>query len=117
MQRAALPAVVGKGQPLQFREWRPEVPMSEGALGIPVPEGTAVVVPDAVLVPPVGFSDDGWRLGYGVFPAWLVDPIEKLMVNSNSCTASFTQRAAPMRLEMAAMLSAAKGSPAALRMG
>jgi aspartate/methionine/tyrosine aminotransferase len=39
------------------------------------------------------YSMTGWRLGYGVFPEWLVDPIEKLMVNSNSCTASFTQRA------------------------
>jgi aspartate/methionine/tyrosine aminotransferase len=39
------------------------------------------------------YSMTGWRLGYGVFPPWLVEPIEKLMVNSNSCTASFTQRA------------------------
>jgi len=36
----------------------------------------------------------GWRIGYGVFPAFLVDAVNKLMVNSNSCTASFTQRAA-----------------------
>jgi aspartate/methionine/tyrosine aminotransferase len=35
----------------------------------------------------------GWRLGYGVMPEWLVDAVNKLMVNSNSCTASFTQRA------------------------
>ena len=35
----------------------------------------------------------GWRMGYGVMPPFLVDPINKLMVNSNSCTASFTQRA------------------------
>ena len=35
----------------------------------------------------------GWRLGYGVMPLWLVDAVDKLMVNSNSCTASFTQRA------------------------
>ena len=44
-----------------------------------------------------GFSKSyamtGWRMGYGVMPKWLVDPINKLMVNSNSCTASFTQRA------------------------
>ena len=45
-----------------------------------------------------GFSKSyamtGWRIGYGVMPEWLVDPVNKLMVNSNSCTASFTQRAA-----------------------
>jgi aspartate aminotransferase len=35
----------------------------------------------------------GWRMGYGVMPPWLVDAVTKLMVNSNSCTASFTQRA------------------------
>jgi aspartate aminotransferase len=39
------------------------------------------------------YSMTGWRLGYGVMPLWLVDAVDKLMVNSNSCTASFTQRA------------------------
>jgi aspartate aminotransferase len=39
------------------------------------------------------YSMTGWRLGYGVFPLWLAPAIERLMVNSNSCTASFTQRA------------------------
>ncbi|HEX4166027.1 MAG TPA: pyridoxal phosphate-dependent aminotransferase [Bryobacteraceae bacterium] len=45
-----------------------------------------------------GFSKSyamtGWRLGYGIVPPWLVDPINKLMSNSNTCAASFTQRAA-----------------------
>lgn len=40
------------------------------------------------------YSMTGWRIGYGVMPEWLVDAVNKLMVNSNSCTASFTQRAA-----------------------
>ena len=40
------------------------------------------------------YAMTGWRIGYGVMPEWLVDPVNKLMVNSNSCTASFTQRAA-----------------------
>jgi aspartate/methionine/tyrosine aminotransferase len=39
------------------------------------------------------YSMTGWRLGYGVMPLWLEDAVDKLMVNSNSCTASFTQRA------------------------
>jgi aspartate/methionine/tyrosine aminotransferase len=39
------------------------------------------------------YSMTGWRLGYGVMPLWLVDAVDKLMNNSNSCTASFTQRA------------------------
>lgn len=40
------------------------------------------------------YAMTGWRIGYGLFPESLVDPVNKLMVNSNSCTASFTQRAA-----------------------
>jgi len=39
------------------------------------------------------YSMTGWRLGYGVMPQWLATAVERLMVNSNSCTASFTQRA------------------------
>jgi len=39
------------------------------------------------------YSMTGWRLGYGVMPAWLAAAVDVLMVNSNSCTASFTQRA------------------------
>ena len=39
------------------------------------------------------YAMTGWRLGYGVMPAWLVDAVIRLMVNSVSCTASFTQRA------------------------
>jgi len=44
-----------------------------------------------------GFSKSyamtGWRMGYGVMPLWLTEAVGRLTVNSNSCTASFTQRA------------------------
>ena len=36
----------------------------------------------------------GWRIGYGLFPNNLVEPISRLVTNSVSCTASFTQKAA-----------------------
>jgi aspartate aminotransferase len=40
------------------------------------------------------YAMTGWRLGYGVFPSTvLAESITKLMVNSNSCTAAFTQLA------------------------
>jgi aspartate/methionine/tyrosine aminotransferase len=39
------------------------------------------------------YAMTGWRIGYGVMPEWLITAVNKLMVNSNSCTASFTQRA------------------------
>lgn len=39
------------------------------------------------------YAMTGWRLGYGVMPASLAEQVTKLMVNSNSCTAAFTQQA------------------------
>ena len=45
------------------------------------------------------YAMTGWRMGYGVMPTWLVDAVTKLMVNSNSCTASFSQRAGIAALE------------------
>jgi aspartate aminotransferase len=45
------------------------------------------------------YAMTGWRMGYGVMPTWLVDAVTKLMVNSSSCTASFTQRAGLAALE------------------
>lgn len=40
------------------------------------------------------YAMTGWRIGYGIMHPELAKGIELLMVNSNSCTASFTQRAA-----------------------
>lgn len=45
------------------------------------------------------YAMTGWRIGYGLMPPALVEPVNKLMVNSNSCTASFTQRAALAALD------------------
>jgi len=69
------------------RIWFGEAPLSIAS--VPgMPEKTIILD---------GFSKTyamtGWRMGYGVMPVWLVDAVTKLMVNSNSCTASFTQRA------------------------
>jgi 5,10-methenyltetrahydrofolate synthetase len=61
----ALPEVVGKGMPLQFRMWAPGVPMRAGVYDIPVPDGTEIVVPDMAVVPMNGFDAAGYRLGYG----------------------------------------------------
>jgi aspartate aminotransferase len=40
------------------------------------------------------YAMTGWRIGYGVMRADLATHITRLMTNSNSCTASFTQMAA-----------------------
>ena len=37
------------------------------------------------------YAMTGWRMGYGAMPETLAEQVAKLMVNSNSCTASFTQ--------------------------
>lgn len=39
------------------------------------------------------YAMTGWRLGYGVMNTFLAEKITKMMVNSNSCTAAFTQMA------------------------
>ncbi len=39
------------------------------------------------------YAMTGWRMGYGVMRADLANHIARLMTNSNSCTASFTQMA------------------------
>lgn len=62
---AALPEVIAKAGPLQFRQWWPGAPMKPGVYDIPVPDGTPVMLPDVAVVPMNGFDAHGYRLGYG----------------------------------------------------
>jgi 5,10-methenyltetrahydrofolate synthetase len=61
----ALPAVVDKRGPLEYRLWQPGMAMESGVYDIPVPERREVVTPDVVLAPLVGFDAENYRLGYG----------------------------------------------------
>jgi aspartate aminotransferase len=45
------------------------------------------------------FAMTGWRLGFGVFPSELVEPVTRLVINSVSCTSAFSQYAAIAALE------------------
>ncbi len=45
------------------------------------------------------FAMTGWRLGFGVFPPALVEPIARLAINSVSCTSAFSQYAAIAALD------------------
>src|SRR5664280_1268397 len=45
------------------------------------------------------YAMTGWRLGYGVFPPALVEPVTRLVVNSVSCVPAFSQYAAIAALE------------------
>jgi 5-formyltetrahydrofolate cyclo-ligase len=61
----ALPAVVDKKGPLEYRAWRPGEALVDGVWNIPIPEKREIVVPQGVLAPLVGFDRDCYRLGYG----------------------------------------------------
>jgi aspartate/methionine/tyrosine aminotransferase len=45
------------------------------------------------------YAMTGWRLGFGVMPAPLAQKVEQLMINSNSCTAAFSQDAGVAALQ------------------
>jgi 5-formyltetrahydrofolate cyclo-ligase len=61
-----LPVVVGKGQPLIFRAWRPGDTLEQGVFGTlhPTPR-REVLEPEALIVPLLACDQDGCRLGYG----------------------------------------------------
>lgn len=64
--QCALPVVVEKGHPLIFRTWSPGDETIRGVWNIPIPaESAAVVQPDIVVAPVVGYDPSGYRLGYG----------------------------------------------------
>jgi aspartate aminotransferase len=45
------------------------------------------------------FAMTGWRLGFGIFPGEFIPHISRLVINSVSCTSTFSQRAAIAALE------------------
>ena len=59
---------------MHYRAWSGATPTSVDDCGIPCADG-APVVPDVVLAPCVGFTADGYRLGYGggYFDRWLAE--------------------------------------------
>jgi len=63
--RVALPAVVEKGQPLQFRQWTPETRLERGVWNILVPSAGTEIEPTVTITPLVGFDHECFRLGYG----------------------------------------------------
>lgn len=63
--RIALPVVVKKGWPLEFRIWGPGDPLERGVWNILVPSHGPAVQPDVVIAPVVGFDQANYRLGYG----------------------------------------------------
>jgi 5-formyltetrahydrofolate cyclo-ligase len=63
--RVALPIVIARGRPLEFRCWTEDAEMETGVWNIPHPAAGLPVQPSALLIPLVGFDEAGYRLGYG----------------------------------------------------
>jgi 5,10-methenyltetrahydrofolate synthetase len=63
--RIALPVVIQRGWPLEYRIWGPGDPLERGLWNILVPSHGPAVQPDVVIAPVVGFDDAHYRLGYG----------------------------------------------------
>ncbi len=62
----SLPVIETADRPLRFYRWSPETPLRRGAFDIPEPDvREPAVVPDLILVPTLGYTRDGHRLGYG----------------------------------------------------
>ena len=60
----ALPFARREPRQMHYRVWDGQAPRLKDECGIAASDG-AEVVPDVVLVPCVGFTDEGFRLGYG----------------------------------------------------
>ncbi|WP_322996001.1 5-formyltetrahydrofolate cyclo-ligase [Castellaniella sp.] len=61
----SLPVVTAPDTALSFRLWTPDTDMRAGAYGIQESCGPAAPLPDVVLVPTLGYTRHGDRLGYG----------------------------------------------------
>lgn len=70
----ALPFAYKSPKRMDFRLWNGATPDTRDDCGIASASGAAVV-PDVVLVPCLGFTREGYRLGYGggYFDRWLAD--------------------------------------------
>jgi len=64
-RQVALPVVVERKSPLEYRAWAPGEALVSGIWDIPVPGKREIVIPSMVLAPVVGFDRAGYRLGYG----------------------------------------------------
>ena len=62
--RIALPVVIKKGWPLEFRIWSPGDRLDRGIWNTIVPAGGPAVQPNVVVAPIIGFDEENYRLSY-----------------------------------------------------
>ena len=84
----------------------PQTPPQGHSPGAPAPPHASVLDVDGMADRTIlldgwskTFAMTGWRLGFGVFPPALVEPITRLAINSVSCTSAFSQYAAIAALQ------------------
>ena len=65
LRRIALPIVDAHSKTMRYHHWYPGCPMENDEYGIPKPKDTEVVSPTLIIVPCLGYSRQGYRLGYG----------------------------------------------------
>ncbi|WP_442783658.1 5-formyltetrahydrofolate cyclo-ligase [Collimonas fungivorans] len=63
--RLALPVVIDVDSPLRFVGWSPGEAMVKDGFGVAIPASYVTVIPQALLIPCVGFNRNKIRLGYG----------------------------------------------------
>lgn len=62
----ALPAILRKHHPLEFRRYAPETTLERGPYGThQPPKSSPALTPHIILMPLLAFTHDGERLGYG----------------------------------------------------
>ncbi|HSF63522.1 MAG TPA: 5-formyltetrahydrofolate cyclo-ligase [Paracoccaceae bacterium] len=60
-----VPVIMGKAQPLRFREWTPGCAMVAGEFGALIPAEGGWIEPEVLIVPLLAWDRRGYRLGYG----------------------------------------------------
>jgi 5-formyltetrahydrofolate cyclo-ligase len=60
-----LPVVTQPAEPLEFWRWHPGMTIRHDRAKIPIPAQREPVIPEALLIPLVGFDAQCYRLGYG----------------------------------------------------
>lgn len=62
----SLPVTNDSNRYLEFKKWNPSIPLIEGKYGILEPDSESIITkPDIILVPTLGYSNIGDRIGYG----------------------------------------------------